>query len=327
MRKIMNESILDVQDLRVVFHTDFGDRTVTDDISFQVGRDEILSIVGESGCGKSATGLAVMGLLPKNGEAARGRIIFDGRDLLTMSPKELDSIRGSELTMVFQDALAGLNPVFTVGNQLREEIRVHTGLSSKETAIRAEEMLDKMGIPDPHSSAKKYPYELSGGMRQRVMIAMALACGPKLMIADEPTTALDVTIQAQIMREIRRARAKLHMSVILITHDIGLVAQNADRVMVMYAGQIVEEAPVEELFRAPTHPYTKALLAAAPDVNDSPDTRLVPIPGSVPQNYGTLTGCRFRERCPYATEACGKKQAFRSFGNSTHLVRCCHPAG
>lgn len=317
----MDDRILDVQDLRVVFQTDFGSRTVTDDISFHVNRDEMLGIVGESGCGKSVTSLAVMGLLPRNGKAEKGRIVFEGKDLLAMKPGELDQIRGKDLTMVFQDALAGLNPVFTVGNQLAEEIRVHEHIPHRESVVKGTEILGRMGIPDPAEAMKKYPHELSGGMRQRVMIAMALACGPRLMIADEPTTALDVTIQAQIMQEIRKARRELHMSVMLITHDIGLVAQNADRVMVMYAGQIIEEAPVRELYSHPMHPYTQALLAAAPGIDDSEDRRLVSIRGSVPQQYDEIRGCRFSDRCPYAAEGCGEPQKFREFAEG-HRVKC-----
>ncbi len=317
----MDDRILDVQDLRVVFQTDFGKRTVTDDISFHVDRNEMLGVVGESGCGKSVTSMAVMGLLPKNGNAEKGRIIFEGRDLLKLKPRELDQIRGKDLTMVFQDALAGLNPVFTVGNQLTEQIRAHEHISRAEAEKRGTEILGRMGIPDPAQAMKKYPHEMSGGMRQRVMIAMALACGPELMIADEPTTALDVTIQAQIMQVIRKARQELHMSVLLITHDIGLVAQNADRVMVMYAGQIIEEAPVRALFSRPMHPYTQALLAAAPGIDDSEDRRLASIRGTVPQQYDEIRGCRFRDRCPYATEACGEPQAFREL-DAQHFVRC-----
>jgi peptide/nickel transport system ATP-binding protein len=316
----MDNRVLDVRDLRVVFHTDFGDRTVTDDISYHVGREETLGIVGESGCGKSVTNLAVMGLLPRNGEVVGGEVDFDGKNLLKMTPSELDKIRGKDITMVFQDALAGLNPVFTVGNQLTEEIRVHLKLPKKKADAMAVDILGRMGLPDPTSSMKKYPHELSGGMRQRVMIAMALVCEPQLLIADEPTTALDVTIQAQIMGELRKARRELHMSMILVTHDIGLVAQNADRVMVMYAGQFIEEADVRELFANPLHPYTNALLAAAPGIDDAEDRRLESIKGSVPQQYDEIVGCRFRSRCPYASDECKKKQEFITIGD--HRVRC-----
>lgn len=317
----MGERILDVQELRVVFQTDFGKRIVTDNISLHVDNDEVLGIVGESGCGKSVTSLAIMGLLPRNGRAESGRILYNGRDLLAMRPAQLDEIRGKELTMVFQDALAGLNPVYTIGNQLSEEIRVHLHVSRKEARERSIEILGRMGIPDPENAMRRYPHELSGGMRQRVMIAMALACGPRMMIADEPTTALDVTIQAQIMQEIRRAREEMHMAVLLITHDIGLVAQNADRVVVMYAGQIIEEAPVRDLYARPLHPYTRALLAAAPGVDDDEDKRLESIKGSVPQQYDEITGCRFYDRCPYATEACRSPQTLRTLENG-HQVRC-----
>ena len=231
----MSEPLLDVQELRVRFQSDFGDRIVTDDISFHVNPGEILGIVGESGSGKSVSCLAVMGLLSRNGAVLHGKALYQGRDLLTIPEKELDKIRGNEISMVFQDALASLDPVLTVETQIAESLKKHLGMSRKEAAARALVMLEKAGIPDPAAVMKKYPHELSGGMRQRVMIAMALCCHPKLLIADEPTTALDVTIQAQIMQMIRRIRADLGMSVILITHDIGLVAQMADRVMVMYA--------------------------------------------------------------------------------------------
>lgn len=317
----MGERILDVQELRVVFETDYGKRIITDNISLHIDDDEVLGIVGESGCGKSVTSLAIMGLLPRNGHAEHGRILYAGQDLLAMRPAALDKIRGKDLTMVFQDALAGLNPVYTIGNQLSEEIRVHLHVSRKEARDRSIEILGRMGIPDPVNAMRRYPHELSGGMRQRVMIAMALACGPRMMIADEPTTALDVTIQAQIMQEIRRARQEMHMAVLLITHDIGLVAQNADRVIVMYAGQIIEEAPVRDLYAHPLHPYTRALLAAAPGIDDGEDRRLESIRGAVPQQYDEITGCRFYERCPYACEACRAPQTLRTLDGG-HQVRC-----
>ena len=292
-----------------------------DHVSFVVNPGEILGIVGESGCGKSVTSLSVMGLLPKNGRVLEGEVTFDGKNLLAMSEKELDAIRGNELTMIFQDALSSLNPLFTVGNQLMESIRTHLLLEKPEAHARAVDMLAQVGLPDPEAVMKKYPHTLSGGMRQRVMIAMALSCNPRLLIADEPTTALDVTIQAQIMRLLKDLQQKNGMSVMLITHDIGLVAQMADRVIVMYAGQIVEEAAIEELFSNPAHPYTRALLATVPSMLDEPGRRLESIAGSVPENYTTITGCRFAGRCPKECPECARPQSWREISPG-HFVRC-----
>lgn len=314
--------LLQVDGLRVKFHSDFGDRIVTDDISFHVMEGETLGIVGESGCGKSVTNLAIMGLLSKNGSVEHGTALFDGKDLLSLPEKELDAFRGRGIAMVFQDALASLDPVFSVGNQIEEQIRRHLKKSREQARAMALQDLEDVGIPDPKETMKKYPSELSGGMRQRIMIAMALSCSPRLLIADEPTTALDVTIQAQIMQLIRKKAKERHMSVILITHDIGVIAQNADRVMVMYAGQFVEEAPVEELFSHPLHPYTRALLAATPSIEDDRERELVPIRGVVPENYTFLAGCRFLDRCPYAEEErCSRHQEWREI-RKDHFVRC-----
>lgn len=294
------ETLLDVNDLQVRFHSDFGDRIVTDHIAFQVGSGEILGIVGESGSGKSVTSLALMGLLPGNGSVLSGSAQFGGRDLLALSGKELNEIRGRDICMIYQDALASLDPVFPVGLQITEAIRRHVEPDRKKAHSIAVSWLDRIGIPNPEQAMNRYPHEFSGGQRQRIMIAMGLSCRPKLLIADEPTTALDVTIQAQIMKIIRDLRRELGMSVILITHDIGLIAQNADRVLVMYAGQIMESAGVRELFHHPLHPYTRALLASAPDPGDARERRLVSIPGSVPENYTNMSGCRFASRCAYA---------------------------
>ena len=228
--------VLDVKDLRIRFHSDFGDRIVTDDVSFQVREGETLGIVGESGCGKSVTSLAVMGLLPRNGTVDKGSAMFEGKDLLSLPAKELDRIRGKDITMIFQDALASLNPVLTAGWQVTESIRRHVEPDRAKARAMALKLFEQVQIHDPEAVMKKFPHELSGGLRQRVMIAMALSCGPKLLIADEPTTALDVTIQAQIMQTIRQVKQQMNMSMILITHDIGLVAQMADRILVMYAG-------------------------------------------------------------------------------------------
>ena len=253
--------LLEVEGLTTVFDSDYGRTVSVDHVNFHVDKGEVVCIVGESGCGKSVTSLSIMGLLGRGGTVTEGSVVFEDKNLLTMTEKELDKIRGDRLTMIFQDPLTSLDPVFTVGNQLMESIRKHMRLSKEEARKRAEQILGKVGMPDPHGVMKKYPHTLSGGMRQRVMIAMALCCNPGLLIADEPTTALDVTIQAQIMALLRNLQKESEMSMILITHDIGLVASMADRVIVMYAGQMIEEAPVKELFAAPAHPYTKALRA------------------------------------------------------------------
>ena len=317
--------LLDVQDLSVAFRTD--DRqlnTVVDHVSFHVDSGEILCIVGESGCGKSVTSLAIMNLLSRNGQITGGRILFDGQELTSMTEKELDRIRGSKMSMIFQDALTSLNPVFTVGRQLTESLRIHLGLSKEDANERAVDLLKKAGLPDPETMMKKYPHQLSGGQRQRVMIAIALSCGPKLLIADEPTTALDVTIQAQIMKLTRDLVHELNMSMILITHDLGLVAEMADRVMVMYAGQVVETTDVFTLFNAPAHPYTKALLGSVPGIYDSPDRKLLSIRGTVPESYEGLVGCRFADRCDHAHEACRTREAGQTLyeAGDAHLVRC-----
>ena len=301
--------------------------TSVDGISFFVDAGEILCLVGESGCGKSVTSLSLMGLLGRGGRVSAGEALFEGQDLLAMKEEELDRLRGDRISMVFQDPLTSLNPVFTIGRQIGESIRVHMGLGRAEADERALVLLNKVGMPDAKAAMKKYPHMLSGGQRQRVMIAMALACNPRLLIADEPTTALDVTIQAQIMELIRQLQKELNMSVILITHDIGLVAQMADRVMVMYAGQIVEQAPVLELFDHPAHPYTQALLRSVPSVprvgkgKKEGQKRLESISGVVPEHYDRIAGCRFADRCPYCEERCLNPQEERRAGEG-HLVRC-----
>ncbi|MCH3972164.1 MAG: ABC transporter ATP-binding protein [Oscillospiraceae bacterium] len=315
-------NLLEVKNLEVTFAGDTDTAVRLDKVSFSVGKGEILGIVGESGCGKSITSLAIMGLLPVNGRVTGGQVLFEGRDLLKLSEKELDKIRGSELTMIFQDALTSLDPVFPIGSQLIESICAHTNLSKAAAKERAVSLLGKVGLPQPRAMLKKYPFVLSGGMRQRVMIAMALACSPKLLIADEPTTALDVTIQAQIMQLLRSLQKELKMSMILITHDIGLIAQMADRVLVMYAGQIVEQANVRDLFYHPAHPYTQALLQTVPGTKDEPGRVLSAIPGTVPEEYQKITGCRFAARCPYAQSACQEPQPMYPAGSSTHAARC-----
>ena len=287
--------ILEVSDLEVTFSGDGGKNIGVDHVDFYVDPGEVVCIVGESGCGKSVTSLSVMGLLGRGGKVTSGRVMFEGRNLLELTEKELDQVRGDRLTMIFQDPLTSLNPVFTIGNQMTESIRIHMGLGKEEAKARALMLLKRVGLPGADSVMKRYPHLLSGGMRQRVMIAMALSCNPSLLIADEPTTALDVTIQAQIMDLILELREELGMSVLLITHDMGLVAQMADRVLVMYAGQMIEQAPVFELFDHPAHPYTRALLRSVPEIRDGKERVLESIEGIVPEQYDSIMGCRFAD--------------------------------
>lgn len=265
--------------------------------------------------------LALMGLLPKDAEIASGSLCFQGEDLVTMKPEKRRQLCGSKMAMVFQEPMTSLNPVLKIERQVGESLRIHTKLGNAEIHERVVQALSEVGLPDPEGLCGKYPHELSGGMRQRVMIAMALCCNPGLLIADEPTTALDVTIQAQIMALLRNLQKESGMSMILITHDIGLVASMADRVIVMYAGQIIEEAPVKELFAAPAHPYTKALLQTVPGIYDEKDRELVAIPGMVPENYDSIPGCRFADRCAFRTKGCDQPQSYRQIGEG-HFVRC-----
>ena len=313
--------LLEVKDLTTAFSADYGETVSVDHISFHVDEGETVCIVGESGCGKSVTSLSIMGLLGRGGAVKDGSALFAGRNLLELSEKELDELRGNRIAMIFQDPLTSLNPVFTIGNQITESIRTHMNVSKDEARERAIQVLAKVGMPDPERVMKKYPHTMSGGMRQRAMIAMALSCDPDLLIADEPTTALDVTIQAQIMSLLKKLREESGMSMILITHDIGLVARMADRVIVMYAGQLIEEAPVKELFEDPRHPYTKALLATVPSIYDSKDRVLESIPGIVPENYDKIKGCRFADRCPYRRPECDDPQKDIVI-NDLHKVKC-----
>lgn len=316
------QHILEVRDLEVTFSGDGGKNISVDHVDFYVDSGEVVCIVGESGCGKSVTSLSLMGLLGRGGKVTSGKAVFEGRNLLEMSEKELDQVRGDRLTMIFQDPLTSLNPVFTIGSQLTESIRVHMGLGKEESKNRALMLLQKVGLPKAGFVMKSYPHLLSGGMRQRVMIAMALSCSPSLLIADEPTTALDVTIQAQIMELILELREELGMSVLLITHDMGLVAQMADRVLVMYAGQMIEQASVLELFDHPSHPYTQALLRSVPGIRDGKERVLESIEGMVPEQYDSITGCRFRDRCPYRQERCKYPQKPEEI-RPGHGVKCC----
>jgi peptide/nickel transport system ATP-binding protein len=298
------EPLLSVSALRVYFPTPDGIARAVDGVTFTVAAGETVGLVGESGCGKSVTALSLLRLVPPPGRVEAGSgIRFDGQDVLSLAPEPLRELRGNRMAMIFQEPMTALNPVLTVGDQVAEVVRVHTTASRSEAWDRAVKMLAQVGIPDPAARAKQYPHELSGGMRQRVMIAMALILEPSLVIADEPTTALDVTIQAQILELLRDMRDRTGLALLLITHDLGVVAEMASRVIVMYAGEVVEEAPVEALFDTPVHPYTEGLLAAVPRFGEEQE-RLRTIRGTVPPSTAWPSGCRFRDRCPYAFERC-----------------------
>lgn len=301
MNTMKDEKLLEVRHLKTQFSTDEGIAHAVEDVSFDLKRGETLGIVGESGSGKSVTMLSVIRLV--TGKITDGEILFDGQDLRKLSDKEMIALRGKEITMVFQDPMTSLDPVYTIGYQLMEPILKHSKCSRQEAFDRAVQMLEKVGIANARERMKEYPHQLSGGMRQRVIIAMALTCSPKLLIADEPTTALDVTIQAQILDLMRQLKKDSEMSIILITHDLGVVAQMCDRVNVMYCGQIVESAPVDDLFHDPRHKYTQGLLHSIPRLDQETD-KLDVIQGSVPSIVLLPAGCRFHPRCPYATDKC-----------------------
>jgi len=318
--------LLRVLNLKTYFVTEHGRGTAraVDDVSFELYPGETLGIVGESGSGKTVTSLSILRLVPEPpGHILPGSLIeFEGRNLLTLSPPELRAIRGNQIAMVFQEPMTSLNPVFTVGDQIAEAAIIHQQLSRRAARARAIEMLKIVGIPDPEERVDHYPHQLSGGMRQRVMIAMALICHPKVLIADEPTTALDVTIQAQILELLDKLQQELGMAVMLITHDLGIVAGHADRVVVMYAGRVVETAATTALFDQPTHPYTEGLLAAVPRI-DAPRSRLQAIPGQVPAATAWPPGCRFHPRCPYAWDKCvAEEPPLLDIGDGTHAARC-----
>jgi peptide/nickel transport system ATP-binding protein len=324
-----HEPLLRVENLRTHFHTRDGVVRAVDGVSFDVRAGETLAVVGESGCGKSVTAMSILRLLPMPpARIVEGRIAFDGRDLLGLPEPEMRAIRGNAIAMIFQEPMTSLNPVLTIGRQIAEALVLHRGLSYADATARAVDMLRKVHIPEAERRVRQYPHELSGGMRQRVMIAMALACGPRLLIADEPTTALDVTIQAQILELMRELRDETGASIILITHDLGVVAEMAHRVVVMYAGRKVEEAPVEELFERPRHPYTRGLLGSMPHLGDSvEDTgkRLVEIPGLVPSLKEALPGCLFAPRCPSAGGRCHTDVPPLEPHGDGHWAACWHP--
>lgn len=312
--------LLEVKNLKTQFKLKKGIVNAVNNIDFSIDKGEILAIVGESGSGKSVTSLSIMGLVQDPGKVVDGEILFKGKDLRKRSDKEIQSIRGNEISMIFQEPMTSLNPVYKIKNQLMESIMTHMNLSKKEALERAIKMLDLVGIPSPEKRINDYPHQMSGGMRQRVMIAMALSCHPELLIADEPTTALDVTIQAQILELIQSLREKLNMAVLLITHDLGVVAETADRVIVMYCGRIVEEATAEELFRHPKHPYTVGLLESIPKIDEDRD-RLYMIKGMVPNPLDMQKGCPFSDRCEKCMDKC--RQAVPALTNvNGSKVRC-----
>jgi oligopeptide/dipeptide ABC transporter ATP-binding protein len=319
----MTDSLLAVRDLRTWFEGEGDVARAVDGVSLDVSPGETLGLVGESGCGKSLTALSILGLLPTGHARIQegSSIRFQGRELVGASSETLRSIRGNEIAMIFQDPMSSLNPVYRVGEQIAEAVRLHLGFSRRDARSEAVRLLREVRIPEPERLAEAYPHQLSGGMRQRVMIAMALSCSPSLLIADEPTTALDVTIQAQILELLMQLRAERDMAMLLITHDLGIVAQACDRVAVMYAGQIVETAEVRDLFERPAHPYTRGLLASLPTTGDRTE-RLRAIPGTVPSPSDWPSGCRFRTRCGLAEDECGSDQVARDLPGTGRSVRC-----
>lgn len=315
------EQLLEVDHLQVAFHTDQGELICVDEVSFELGLGETIAIVGESGCGKSVTSLSIIGLLGRNGSVTQGQIRFNGSTLTACTENQLRRLRGSEISMIFQEPMTSLNPIIPIGEQVAEIVRLHQNKSRKEAKAVAVDMLRKVGIPRPEAVIKEYPHALSGGMRQRVMIAMALICKPKLLIADEPTTALDVTIQAQILELMKQLQLESGAAILLVTHDLGVVAEMADQVIVMYAGQVVEAADVFTLFRAPQHPYTQGLMKSIPRL-DQQRERLFAIPGAVPSLKDIPSGCRFHPRCPFAVRRCEEENPELIPAEKGHRVRC-----
>jgi oligopeptide transport system ATP-binding protein len=318
-----SDALLEVKDLETSFFLE-GGRAVkaVDKVSFNIRKGEAVALVGESGCGKSVTAMSIMRLVAPPGKITGGEVKFKGRDLASLSEKEMRDVRGDDIAMVFQEPMTSLNPVFRIGTQVAEAIRIHKKVSKKEAWKMAGEMLELVAIPDPIKRLDDYPHQLSGGMRQRVMIAMALSCDPELLIADEPTTALDVTIQAQIMELLAGLQKRLGLAVLLITHDLGVVAEFCERVIVMYTGRIVEEAPVRDLFASPAHPYTRGLLKSLPSVSTGKEKRLPTIQGMVPPLTALPSGCKFNPRCPDVMPICYGLEPARMIVGKGHDARC-----
>lgn len=321
----MGNHLLEINELKTHFQTETGRVTAVDGITFHVEEGEVLGVVGESGCGKSVTAQSILRLFEERGVTEyEGEINFNGKNLLKISMNELRGIRGNDISMIFQDPLSSLDPVFTIGDQIVEPLMLHQKLSKKAAYEKAVEMLRLTGIPAPEKRVHEYPHEISGGMRQRVMIAMALACQPKLLIADEPTTALDVTIQAQILDLMIQLKEEFNMGIVFITHDLGVVAQHCTRVVVMYLGEIVEEASVDTLFTNPLHPYTKGLMNSIPQITGDRSQRLHIVEGTVPSLQNVPSGCRFAPRCPYADEQCVTQRPVLETARNNQKVRCWH---
>ncbi|MAJ28574.1 MAG: peptide ABC transporter ATP-binding protein [Planctomycetes bacterium] len=318
------DPLLSIEDLKTWFYTDDGVARAVDGVSYAIRPGETLGVVGESGCGKSVTAMSILQLVPTPpGKYVGGKIMFKGENLLDKEEAEMRKIRGKEISVIFQEPMTSLNPVFRVGDQIGESLRLHEGMSRAEARERSIELLRQVGIPSPEQRIDEYPHQLSGGMKQRVMIAIALACNPALLIADEPTTALDVTIQAQILELLRGLQKEKGMAILMITHDLGVVAENADHVVVMYAGKVVESAPVEELFENPKHPYTVGLFRSLPRLDQESD-RLEVIEGNVPNPLQFPTGCKFRPRCLHASETCAETEPKLDQAGDHHLVSCHH---
>ncbi len=321
-------ALLEIKDLHTYFDTKRGLVKAVNGVSLSIEQGKTLGVVGESGSGKSQTAMSILKLFEKNQRIHSGQIMFDGQEVSSLGVKEMSKIRGNSVSVIFQEPMTSLNPVFTVNKQISEVLRLHQGMSKKEAKARSIEMLDAVKIPNPEKMINQYPHQLSGGMRQRVMIAMALACKPKLLIADEPTTALDVTIQAQILRLMNDLKKETDTSIMFITHDLGVINQMADEVAVMYCGQVVEIAPVSCIFKNITdssHPYTEALLESIPRLNDKNQTKLEAIPGSVPHPLDLPKGCKFAPRCKYATEKCHNEEPELLPVNEVQSVRCFYP--
>lgn len=316
------KNILEVKELQTSFFTHMGEVKAVNEVTFNVGLGEAIGIVGESGSGKSVTSLSIMKLLAFPGKIVYGSILFEGKDLVNMPEKDMEKIRGNEISMIFQDPMTSLNPVLTIGDQIMEPLRHHQKLSHQEAKKKAIEMLALVGIPSPQNRLKQYPHEFSGGMRQRAMIAIALCCQPKLLIADEPTTALDVTIQAQIIELMKDLTEKINTSIILITHDLGIVAEICSRIIVMYAGSIVEQGNNRDIFYNPQHPYTWGLLKSVPNIDAKEKERLIPINGQPPDLLKPPLGCPFCPRCDYAMKICAENQPPHTEINSVHRAAC-----